>query len=292
MSRMTQAAFSPYVSFHSANKTSSGLGVFFCDGYQLFDGRGAHRDGKTYARPGLQVARVDRVLVEAVPLLEGVLGQLVRLLGVPVEHAGVELEPDGRAVLAQDALRVVEQVVGIDDANLQAAGRRDGAVVLLPADLGADESGVLAVVEEAAELVVASLFRHELVETGLLDERRHAAAVIARDGVAWVADKEGEVELLEQLPRHDRRVVRLGGGVVREGCGLGRAVWHDYAGVSLALDLAILATALAVGADATLGDAQRRSDARGLLVRRDEVVSDVFDEDTFALVEKVSVSCP
>lgn len=152
---------------------------------------------------------MDGILVEAVPLLEGVLGGLVLFLGVPVQHAHVELDADGGAVVPEHALGVVEEVVGVEDADLNAVGRGDGAVVGLAADFGTDDAGVLAVVEEATELIVARLFRHELVEAGLLDERRHAAAVIAGNRVARVADKEGEVELLEQLLGHHRGVVGL-----------------------------------------------------------------------------------
>ena len=162
-----------------------------------------------YGCAGLQVLGVDGVLVEAVPLLESVLGLLVLLLGVPVQHAHVELDADGSAVVPEHALWVVKEVVGVQNADLDAVGRGDGAVVWLAADLGADDAGVFAVVEEAAELIVASLLGHELVEAGLLDKRWHAAPVIAGNGVAGVADKEGEVELLEQLLGHDRRVVGL-----------------------------------------------------------------------------------
>ena len=163
----------------------------------------------TYGRSGLEVFGVDGVLVEAVPLLESVLGLLVLGLGVPAQHAHVELDADGSAVVPEHALGVVEEVVGVQDADLDAVGRGDGAVVGLAADLGADDAGVFAVVEEAAELIVASLFGHELVEAGLLDERRDTTPVIAGNGVARVADKESEVELLEQLLWHHRGVVGL-----------------------------------------------------------------------------------
>lgn len=234
----------------------------------------------TYVGSRLQVLGVDGVVVEAVPLLEGVLGVLVLLLRVPVQHAHVELHADGRAVLSEDALGVVEEIVGVDDADLDAAGLRHGAVVLAAADLRANDAGVLAVVEDAAELVVASLLRHELVEARLLDKRGHAAAVIAGNRVARVADKEGEVELLEQLSGHDSRIARL--------TSEGRAarLRHHDAGVGISRYLAF--TILAIGADATLGDAQRSSECGRLLVRGNEVVSDVFDEDALALVVLVS----
>lgn len=239
----------------------------------------------TYGGSGLQVFGVDGVLVEAVPLLESVLGVLVLFLRVPVEHRHVELDPDGRAVLPEHTFRVVEQVVGVQDADFDAAWLRDRAVVGLAADLGSDNAGLLEVVEGATQLVVTGFFRHEVVEAGLLDERRHAAAVIAGNGVARVADKEREVELLQQLLGHDSRVVRLGWSGVREGRAVGTAVWHHDAGVLVISfrALAVRIDTLVIGADAALGDAQRRSDACCLLVRWHEIVRDVFDENTLAL---------
>jgi hypothetical protein len=163
----------------------------------------------TYGGSRLQVFGVDGILVETVPLLESVLGGLVLLLGVPVQHFHVELDADGGAVVPEHALGVVEKIIGVQNADLDAVGGGDGAAVLLTADLRTDDAAVLAVIEEATELIVARLLGHELDEAGLLDERRHAAAVIAGNRVARVADKESEVELLEQLLGHDRRVARL-----------------------------------------------------------------------------------
>lgn len=243
---------------------------------------------RTYGGSGLEVLGVDGVLVEAVPLLERVLGLLVLLLGVPVQHAHVELDADGGAVVPEHALWVVEEVVGVKDANLDAVGRCDGAIVGLAADLGADDTGVFAVVEEAAELIVAGLLGHELVEAGLLDKRRHATPVIAGNGVARVADKEGEVELLEQLLGHDRRVVGLRRSVIREGSALVTRQGHGRVLVGGLLHLTVRAVRLAVGADAALRDAKRRSDTGRLLVRWHKVVCDVFDEDALALMVAMS----
>jgi hypothetical protein len=163
----------------------------------------------TYGGSGLEVLGMDGILVETVPLLESILGGLVLLFGVPVQHAHVELDADGGAVVSEHTLRVVKKVVSVQHADLDAVGCSNGAAVFLTADLRTDDAAVLAVIEEATELIVARLLRHELHEAGLLDKRRHAAAVIAGNRVARVADKESEVELFEQLLGHDRRVVRL-----------------------------------------------------------------------------------
>jgi len=222
--------------------------------------------------------------VEAVPLLEGVLGLLVLLLGVPVQHAHVELDADRGAIVPEHALGVVEQVVGVHDADLDAVRLGHGAVVFLAADLGTNDAGVLAVVEETTELIVAGLFGHELVETSLLYKRWHAAAVIAWNGVARVTDQEGEVELLQQLLGHYRRVARLRRRAIWVWSGLG--VLQHNAGILVSDTLGLAVGA--VSTDTALRDVQRRRNTGRLLVWRDEVVSDVFDEDTLALFRGVS----
>ena len=103
--------------------------------------------------------------------------------------------------------------------------------------------------------------------------RRRLDQVLGRR-VQWHA-----AQRLQQLLGHDRRVVGLRRSAVGVRCALG--VLHNNAGVLVSdtLTLAIRA----VSADTALGDVQRRRDAGRLLVWRDEVVSDVFDEDTLAL---------
>lgn len=215
--------------------------------------------------PGLQILRVDGVLVETVPLLERFLSVLLVLV-VPVEHALREVDPDRITVLAKDTLRIIEQIISIDDANLDTTGRHNSATVAT-ADLRTDDAGVLAIVERATELIVSSLFRHELMEASLLYERRDAAAIVAGNGIARVADKEGEVELLEEIPRHHGGVARLRRGVVREWRALGRAGKVD-ARVAILGFLVILTHGcgrLLLGANATLWDAERRSNPSFLL---------------------------
>lgn len=226
--------------------------------------------------------------METVPLLERVLGVLVLLLGVPVQHLLLEGDADGGTVVPEHALRVVKQVIGVQDADFDAVGSGHGTVVLLAANLGTDHASVLAVIEEAAQLIVSSLFRHELVEACLLDERRYTASVIARNGVTRVANKEGEVELLEQLLGHDRRVAGLRRGIIWERWVGGTGHRNARVCIGGVFHTAIGTVRLAIGADTALRDAQRRCNARLLLVWWQEVMCDVFDENTLALLAKVS----
>ena len=47
----------------------------------------------------LQILRMDRIIVETIPLLERLLRELVVLLVVPVEHLLAKFDPDTLAVL-------------------------------------------------------------------------------------------------------------------------------------------------------------------------------------------------
>lgn len=76
----------------------------------------------TYVSSGLEARGVDGVLVEASPLLKLVLGELVVLGRVPLEHGRLKVDADAGAEFAHDALWVVQQVVGVDDADLVAGG--------------------------------------------------------------------------------------------------------------------------------------------------------------------------
>lgn len=139
-----------------------------------------------------QVAARQSIVVEADPLGKLVLGK-GGVLVAPVQHAVVEVEANPLAIRAQDALGVVEEVIGVDDGQV-------GAV---------DESLLQEEVEEAAHLIVACLSRIEVVETRHLVQRRHSTAEVGGDGAARMTDEEGELELAEDINGDDGRVVRL-----------------------------------------------------------------------------------
>lgn len=184
---------------------------------------------------------MDGILVEALPLVERRLGARVVVRRVPFQHGVGVVEPDGAAVRGQDTGRVVEEVVGVDDADVDLAvvlisdSRSRGGVAVdvkavgdvvvvmmsdavggLPVrraarDLRSDLADVAQVVKDAAQLVVAGFRGHEVVEAGDAVERRDGAAVVRRDAGARVTDQEGEVELVEDGGRNDGGVVGLGG---------------------------------------------------------------------------------
>ncbi len=255
--------------------------------------------------------------MEALPLVERRLGARVVVRRVPFQHGVGVVEPDGAAVRGQDAGRVVEEVVGVDDADVDLAvvlisdsrgcGVPVDVVVVMMSDavgglpvgrasrdLRSDLTDVAQVVEDAPQLVVAGFRGHEVVEAGDAVERRDGAAVVGRDAGARVTDQEGEVELVEDGGRDDGGVVGLGGrgvGVRRLG-GVFRVAGPVRGRAPVGLDGGGVGggrsrsgeTGAAFRADTFLGAEERRGDRGRFAVGRDEVVGDVFDKKALALL--------
>lgn len=174
--------------------------------------------------PRLQIRRMDRVLVEALPLLKHLHSVLLLLRSVPVQHVGRIVNADALAKCLDDLVGLVQEVVGVDDANLYFAVAIAVAVrlLLVLAALALSRNSRTNVpdgaeiVERAAEFVVARFVGAEVVEARHLVERRDCAAVVRRDALARVADEKRKVELLEQACRQHGRVIRLRLRGVRE----------------------------------------------------------------------------
>lgn len=244
--------------------------------------------------PGFQVLGVDRIIMPTIPFSKRLLGKLLILIIIPIQHIRRERHVDGLAEFPQDPFRIIEQVVSVDDTDFHtggflAVGAGAGFRVRTVADFGPRETSVFAVVEEFLQLVVAGFAGVELVEPGAFDEGWDAAAVVAGDGPVGVADEEGEVEALEDLTWHNGGVLRLRTGFVGERRALRGRVQIDSA-VLGAVDAvetfeteAALLVELGFGTDAALDVHERRGDTWGLVFGRDEVVGHVLDEDPLAL---------
>ena len=260
----------------------------------------------TYVSPGLESGRVDGVLMESPPFLKLVLGELVVFGCVPLEHGWLELDTDAGAEFAHDALWIVEEVVGVDDADLVACVSIGVPVSVgrLSGDGGPDDAFVLQVVENAALFVVTGLFWHEVVEAGDVVERWDGAAPVAGNAVDGVADQKGKVELLKDLLWDDGRVVGLGDGWVgvwrgvRVDCTVDRVVVADGERILARRDYHLqlrsawsdLLLGRGLGTNTALPLLQRRSDGGRVSTRRNQIVGDVLYEDllVFLLVGKYS----
>lgn len=258
------------------------------------------------ARPRPEARAVNGIVVEAIPLFKGVGGVLLVVLVTPLQHGRSVVDADLLAVDLEDGLGVVEQVVGVDDGNGAAlrthaplAARVIERLVQgrLVAGLGrADDALVEQVVEQPAHLVVPGLGGHELVEARQLAQGRDRAPVVGRDGPPRVPDQEGPVEAAQHVGRHHRRVVLLGVVVCRpvdETVCVSRG-GRGIVAVCGAVDETICVfcavdgpavVAVDVGAVGQIVAAEEGgSDSGGLAIGREQIMSDVLDEDSLTLL--------
>lgn len=247
----------------------------------------------------LEIRRVDRVVVEAIPFFELLLGERMRLRRFPLQHGLVEVETDGSTVLLHHTSWIVQHIVGVKNTDLNFARLGlDTLSILLAADFGTNHARILEVVKKPAQLVITRFLRHEGFKLGPFNERRNAASIIAWNRVLWVANKECEVKLLQDFPRHNRRITRLCDGIlVWERRVLRRRRWaarrrgEDHAAIVVTVEILPLLRGIVafengqpIRADAALDSLKRWCDGCGLSIWRKKIVGDVFDEDTFALI--------
>lgn len=238
-------------------------------------------------RPCHEPLRLDNIIMEPSPLIKRIVDILLIRLVIPVQHGGVILDADAATKRLDHGRRLVEQIIRIDDTDLVArsvaprgADRLEPAlelvgVLLTGRDVRADQPLAPQVVERAAQLVVPGLGRVVVVEAGHVVQRGDRAAVVRRHAVVRVADEERKVEAGEELPGHHCWIAAFLGGCRRRRLrGRGSSGGWLYGGV---------------GAYAALDPVQGRGDVGGFAVRREQVVHDVLDEDSFALFE-VSMS--
>lgn len=99
--------------------------------------------------------------MEAPPLFKGRNGSIIVLLG-PLQHVWREIYANPVAVFTNHRLGLVQHIIGVDNNN-----------ALLGDDARLDQ-----VVKQAAQLDVAGLVGHELVEARQLDQWRQRAPVV------------------------------------------------------------------------------------------------------------------
>lgn len=215
--------------------------------------------------------------MEALPLLEGIDGLLLVRFAAPVQHLRGVVQANLLAVRFDDAVRVVEEVVRVDDG--------DAHLILLyglAAHGGTDDVLRAEKVEDATELVIAGFIGQEVVEAGDGVQGWDATTIVGWNAAARVADQKGEVEFLEHLNGHDCGVSWFGFRPKRVGARRGSMVT-----VGQAIDLTVCHP---VGVSAGIcSDALSDLSAEGwrnlsrLLLRWHEIVRDVFDEQSFSL---------
>jgi hypothetical protein len=222
-----------------------------------------------------QFSAVKRVLVETLPLFKRFLGNCLVFLSLPGEHLRLPLDACSLAKRLDHVGRVVQQVIGVNDTDLNASAVSIRGVVgfiFLVCKLGADLAFAAQVVEKAAELFIASLVRTEVVETSHLVQRWDSAAVVAGNAVLRMADKEGEVVGCEKISRNDSGIVWLSLRVVRIQRGVRLGASLDGRKLS------------GVCSNATAVVGQRWRNSRGLRIRWYPILCHIFNKGTFSLI--------
>ena len=162
--------------------------------------------------PGDQSSRVDGIVVPSPPFLKLVPREFVVLGSVPGQHRFVKSDSDAGAELAHDSLGVVQEVVGIDDADFVLAtvgSAVRGSVGVTVGDLGTNNVFIFEPVEDAALLVVTGFLWEEIVPSSDVGKWLGRAADVAGNAVLGVTDQESKVELLQDLSGNDSGVAGL-----------------------------------------------------------------------------------
>ena len=198
VSRISFAAFGPYFSAHSLSQSASDFVLrSYYPSVTPPSQQTQRSKNRTYMPPRLQLRRLNSILMKPLPFLKRNLSIPLVALVIPIQHVRLILDTDALAVGLDDAGRVVEHVIRVDDADLNAldgAARAVGVAVPAVRVVRADDAGGGDICEEAAELVVTGFGREKRVEARQVVEGRDRAAEVGRDASVGIADQEGEVE--------------------------------------------------------------------------------------------------
>ena len=232
---------------------------------------------------GLEGNTIDSIFVETRPFRESGLSNAMVVFVIPIQHVRAILDPDFLAIGFNDARWIVEKIIGINNSDA------DLAIFQFGIPTGDSRPNLLLLAkkfEEAVKLIVSSLRWHEVIETSDLVERRNRAAPIGWNAVAWMTDQEREVKLLQDLCRYNCGVTELCLSVVR----IRSLIATICSAVNAAVVDSIRNTVhLSIGhsicSDALLSGfaSEGWRDGCRLDFRRDEVVRNILDEETFAL---------
>lgn len=241
----------------------------------------------------LERSTVDSILMEALPLLKCIFGALVIIFGIPVQHIWGEVDTNFLAVGGDNAFRIVQEIVCIDDSDA------DFAIFQVSVVASESWANLLVLdqeVEDSAKLVIAGLGGHEIVEAGDRVQGWNGASEVGWDAVTGVTNEESEVELLQDLCRDDGGISGLSSCVVWVWCHgmsigvpIGMAVGKAICkAICVAICVAIShSIGLAVCSDTLLHSLSSKGWSNGcwLSIGRDQVVGDVLDEKSFPLHE-------
>ena len=237
----------------------------------------------------LERSTVDSILMEALPLLKSIFGALVIVFGVPVQHVWGEVDTNFLAVGGDNALRIVQEIVCVDDSDADFSILQ---VSVVTSEVWANVLVLDQEVEDSAELVIARLGGHEVIEASNGVQGWNSAAEVGWNAVTGVTNEESEVELLQDLCRDNGGISGLSSCVVWVRC-LGMSIGVPIGmaigkAIGKAIGVAINHTiGLAICSDALLHSLSSKGWSNGcwLSIGRDQVVRDILDEESFPLHE-------
>jgi len=237
----------------------------------------------------LERSTVDSILMEALPLLKSIFGALVIVFGVPVQHVWGEVDTNFLAVGGDNALRIVQEIVCVDDSDADFSILQ---VSVVTSEVWANLLVLDQEVEDSAELVIARLGGHEVIEASNGVQGWNSAAEVGWNAVTGVTNEESEVELLQDLCRDNGGISGLSSCVVWVRC-LGMSIGVPIGmaigkAIGKAIGVAINHTiGLAICSDSLLHSLSSKGWSNGcwLSIGRDQVVRDILDEESFPLHE-------
>jgi hypothetical protein len=226
--------------------------------------------------PGAQLSAVDGILVETLPLLELPLSKGLVLFCIPYEHFWLVVDTGGLAYSLDHARRVVEQLISVHNADLDALRVAVGTVGLagLASRLRADDSLLAEVIEQLTQLRVSRLVLSEVIPTCQLIQGRECAAVVARNAVLGVSDEENKVVCCEKVSGEDSRVSLLNSRIVRV----------RFAGLIFPSLYGRKFVGVCANAATVVGHGRADGRRPRLALRRNPVLCHVFDESALALL--------
>ena len=153
--------------------------------------------------------------METRPLLESGLSILVGIFRIPIQHVWGVIDSNFLAIGFNDIGWIVEKVISVNhgDADLAIC-----QFAMLASGSWSDLILLAKKVEDSMKLIVSSFRRHEVVETGDIIQGRDRASPVRWNAVTRMADQEREMELLQDLCRHNGGIARLFGRIVRIRC--------------------------------------------------------------------------
>jgi hypothetical protein len=161
--------------------------------------------------------------MKALPFPKRFRGNGLILIGIPGQHSGVEILTHAFAVPLNYTVRIVKQVICINDTYFSFLGnstelhfvwvRRAVAATVHMAWY--HKLNFVQIIEHTPEFIVPGLGLVELVKPSDVAKWWNRAAIVGGNAIMWVPDQKGEMELGKELGWDDSRITGFGMDSIR-----------------------------------------------------------------------------